>query len=268
MMGFSRTLKDIRLRLGHEKARGFHQELHAKGVECNYAYYMKMEAAQVIPSAKIVEQISQTLNEDMAKELIFSYCRSLLPSFAHLFPSGEHHRPEAAPEAPPSAPGRELTRRQVSTLGRSKTHYHLFLMTTVARRPLQLEEIKAIFPNHKSLQEALSDLENTQIIRTTRDGISSIASEHRFPSDKEFPELRPIYRLFDEWDERFAEDMNFTEHMNKMMVRRISPRYLGVIEDSLNTVIKFIRAADELDSKYNDSLVQVRLTLKSGKLPG
>lgn len=270
-MNFAETLREIRKAQGHEKARGFHHELAKKGVECNYAYYMKMEAGQVLPSAKIIEQISETLSDEFAKELILSYCRTLFPRYSHFFPLTDtvNVREKEAPRIDISqAPGRELTRRQVAVLGHSKAHYHVFLVSTIARRPLQMSELKAIFPNQKSLPDVVAELEAAQIVRVNREGVKAIASEHKFPSEKEFPELKPTYRQFDEWDETFAEDMNFSEHQNKMIIRRISPRYLDVIEDSLNNILKIIRAADELDTKYNESLIQVRLSLKSGKIPG
>lgn len=274
-MNFSETLREIRKKLGFDKARGFHAELAESGVECNYAYYMKMEAGQVIPSAKIVEQISLFLSEELARELLLSYCRTLFPRYPHFFPSHESVSPKTkeretvkSPASLSEVPGRELTRRQIAVLGRSKVHYHIFLLATIARRPLQFSEIRDLFPNLKPLQEIIQDLVSANIIRSTKEGVNTYANEHAFPTEKEFPELKPTYRQFDEWDEVFAEDMNFQSHLNKMLIRRISPRYLGVIEDSLDMVIKFIRAADEMDTKYNDSLVQVRLSLKSGKLPG
>ncbi|PWU19453.1 MAG: hypothetical protein C5B49_05740 [Bdellovibrio sp.] len=259
--------------MGFEKARGFHQDLVEKGVECNYAHYMKIESGKLLPSPKIVEQISTTLAEDVAKDLVISYCRALFPTFQHFFPQPlaglpkEKKDQQAVREGPQPALGRELTRRQVAVLAKSKSHYYCFLIMSVARRPLQFQEIKEIYPQ-KGLMDTIHDLEGAHILRSTEEGIQSVAPEHRFPREKDFPELKPFYRQFDQWDESFAEDLNFVPHLNKMFIRRISPRYLEVIEDSLNTLLKLVRASDELDPKYNDNLVQIRLSLKSGALPG
>lgn len=273
-MEFAHTLRLLRKRAGHEKARSFHAELQEKGVEINYAYYMKMESGQVIPSHKVVEEISRSLPDDQAATLILSYCRTLFPREKHLFPSPDStaslaEESERETSGPPvtQGQGRELTRRQVNILARSKTHYHLFLIATLARKPLEMNEIRKIFPA-KFLQVALQDLEQSKILRLLPDGLKTTSSEHQFPSERDFPELKPLYRQFDEWDETFAEDFDFTARMDKRLIRRISPRYLNVIEKSLDMVLSLVRASDELEDKYNEDLIQIRLSLRSGRLPG
>ncbi len=274
-MDFAHTLRQIRRTQGHEKARSFHSELVERGVECNYAYYMKLEAGQVLPSSKLVEQISETLGEAEASSLILSYCRSMFPNSKHLFPAIQSATPqtdedkesESQAQTTGSGQGRELSRRQVGVLARSKSHYHLFLIATLARRDLKMEELRQIF-NSRILQTAIDDLELSKILRVTGENVKTYITEHKFPSAQDFPDLKPIYRQFDEWDESFAEDFEFNSIVDKMMVRRISPRYLGVIEKSLDTILHLVRASDELDDKHNEELIQIRLSLKAGRLPG
>lgn len=271
-MSFAATLRDLRSRAGHLKARSFHSDLARKGVDCNYAYYMKMEAGDVTPSAKIIEQIAQALDEPSGRELIMSYCAEMFPVFAHLF-SFEGRRksfvqPEKKSRSSSKTSGRELTRRQVAVLASSKSHYHVFLLLTLARRPLSKTEIMQTLVSMKNFQQVIDDLESNKLVRSSDDAYRTLLNEHQFPAEADYSELKPFYRKFDEWDEQFSEDTGFENHLSKMVIRRISPRYLDVIEDSLNSIIKLIRASDELDPKYNDSLVQVRLSLKSGQLPG
>lgn len=272
-MDFAGTLKKIRMNRGHQKARSFHLELQERGVECNYAYYMKMEAGQVLPSNKVIEQISETLPPEDSSDLILSYCRALFPGNQHLFPAPQAHPPTQKDDVEPEiqaeskGQGRELTRRQVHILARSKAHYHLFLIATLARRSLMMDELKQIF-NNRALQATITDLEMSKILRVQDDGIKTFITEHKFPSSQDFPDLKPLYRQFDEWDDSFAEDFEFSSIVDKMLVRRISPRYLGVIEKSLDTILSLVRASDELENKHNEELIQIRLSLKSGRLPG
>lgn len=272
-MDFANTLRLLRKRAGHEKARGFHSYLTDQGVEINYAYYMKMESGQVLPSHKIVEQISRTMADEDSAALILSYCRAQFPKSKHLFPAPENtpslkeSKREVLSPAPAQGIGRELNRRQVHVLARSKTHYHLFLTATLARKPLPLEELKKVF-NWKNLQGAITELEAGKILRVLPEGLKTFATEHQFPSSTDFPELKPLYRQFDEWDESFAEDFEFANRLDKMLIRRISPRYLNVIEKSLDMVLSLVRASDELEDKHNEDLIQIRLSLKSGRLPG
>lgn len=272
-MDFAHTLRQLRKRAGHEKARSFHSALIDHGVEVNYAYYMKMEAGKVLPSHKIVEQISRSLVDEDAATLILAYCRTLFPKAKYLFPS-----PDSAPsvkeskrESPVPAGaqvvGRELNRRQVHVLARSKAHYHLFLTASLARKPLPMSDLQNVF-HYKHLQTATVDLEAAKILRVLPEGLKAYTNEHQFPSAQDFPELKPLYRQFDEWDESFAEDFEFTSRMDKMLIRRISPRYLNVIEKSLDLVLNLVRASDELEDKHNEDLIQIRLSLKSGRLPG
>lgn len=273
-MDFASSLRQLRQKAGFDKARGFHSQLVEDGVEINYAYYMKMEAGQVLPSHKVVEQISQCLDDEEAAQLILSYCRTLFPRKKHLFPASKNSLKQITPTAsldsqvsPVKGQGRELNRRQVHVLARSKVHYHLFLMASLARQDLPLEEIRQVF-QPKNVDAAIADLEAAKILRIQKNGIRTLAGEHQFPSAKDFSELRPIYRQFDEWDESFAEDFEFESRINKMLIRRISPRYLNIIEKSLETVLSLVRASDELDTRHNEDLIQVRLSLRSGKLPG
>ncbi|MBX3018741.1 MAG: hypothetical protein KF767_12685 [Bdellovibrionaceae bacterium] len=272
-MDFAHTLRLLRKRAGHDKARGFHSYLSEQGVEINYAYYMKMESGQVLPSHKVVEQISKSLPDEDGAALVLAYCRSQFPSSRHLFPAPENApqlkeaKREAASVVAGPDRGRELNRRQVHMLARSKTHYHLFLTATLARKPLAVEELKRVF-NWKHLQPAIQELEAAKVVRLLPEGLKTYSTEHQFPSATDFPELKPLYRQFDEWDESFAEDFEFDSRLDKMLIRRISPRYLNVIEKSLDTVLSLVRASDELEDKHNEDLIQIRLSLKSGRLPG
>ena len=52
------------------------------------------------------------------------------------------------------------------------------------------------------------------------------------------------------------------------MLRRISPRYLGLINGQIQLLIESLRISDESETKYNSEVVQLSISLFQGKLPG
>jgi hypothetical protein len=86
-----------------------------------------------------------------------------------------------------------------------------------------------------------------------------------FPKDDS---LKELYKKMDEWDLSFGEKLNLTPVIKRMQIRRISWRYLNLIESHLNLVFEMIRSSDELDTKHNDHIIHLQLVLKQGKVPG
>lgn len=53
-----------------------------------------------------------------------------------------------------------------------------------------------------------------------------------------------------------------------MMTRRISPRYLSVINKHLEALTELIRLSDESDKSHNTEVLHIQIKLQTGELPG
>ena len=72
----------------------------------------------------------------------------------------------------------------------------------------------------------------------------------------------------DEWDGEFSTIFDLNEFARKVFIRRVSYRYLGLIKNNLNNLFDLIRASDELDSKYNNKIIQFSVSVNEGEIPG
>ncbi|MFN7728510.1 MAG: hypothetical protein ACK5P7_05090 [Bdellovibrio sp.] len=231
---------------------------------------MKIENGDFVPSPQLISQIAKALPKEWQDELVKSYSRSQFPDFAYLFPSERPTRPESTPlqkTAVLDGSTRELTKRQVAILVKSISHYHLFLVLTMARRPLQRKELEKKF-KRIPFEKTLADLDDGKFLLMTGETVQLQTTEWRFPSSADDNTLIKSYEQFDEWDLQFGEQFGFETLLQKMLIRRISPRYLGLIQKQLEICLDLVRTSDELETKHNESLVQIRVQLKSGVLPG
>jgi hypothetical protein len=270
-MVLSEFLSFLRAELGATSAKSFHSELKKRGLECNYPTYVKIETGRLLPSPVLITQLSKALPPKWQEELILAYSRTQFPQYAYLFSSEVPLRPTKSRPGPgpsPSvSPARELTRRQVAILARSPAHYHLFLILTMARKPLPKKDLEKKF-RREPFEKILSDLSDGDFLFDEESGIRMRTTEWRFPSAADDSTLQKTYRQFDEWDLAFGEQFGFETLLQKMLIRRISPRYLHLIQRQLEICLDLVRTSDELEARYNQSLVQVRVQLKSGVLPG
>lgn len=269
-MNISEFLVFIRSEEGGEHAKSFHSQLAKRGLECNYPTYKKIENGQLLPSPSLVSQIAEALPPAWKEELLLAYVRTQLPEYAYLFPGEMNARtpaPKARPAPTPSGSAvRELTKRQISILARSSAHYHLFLMLSLARRPLPRKELEKKF--RREFEKIMTDFEDGEFLLPEESGIAMRTTDWKFPNSLEEPSLAKTYKQFDEWDLQFGDQFGFEILLQRMLIRRISPRYLALIQKQLEICLDLVRTSDELDSRYNESLVQVRVQLKSGNVPG
>jgi hypothetical protein len=270
MASFAEELKKIRLSLGHRTARSFHAWLKDRGAGFNYSYYMRLEQGG-LPSEKVVQEIASACRGPAADRLVLAYCRSLFPKNNYLFPE-----PAAVATAPKpdeeklrgsTIQGqRELTLRQVASIALGEAHYHAFLLCTLARKPIQAAELTAVYPA-KVLNPALAALVKENVLRKGEAGYEAVAPEARFPEAFN-RELTAAYENFDAWDESFGARFGLEQILNKLLIRRVSGRYLAIIAKQLDTLFDIVKSSDETDQRHNDKVLQLKVLLRQGKLPG
>lgn len=270
MGDFSNELKLAREALGHKSAKAFFLWLKKSGVSFNYSYYMRLEQGG-LPSEGLVKEIAHALKGEWEDRLVLAYCRALFPKKSYLFnPQGLAPKASAGKPTPERVQGkenqRELNLKQVAMISQSETHYHLFLLTTLARKPISSEELRQWFAV-KSLESALKGLEEAELIRSSPEGIEALSLEAKFPEPYN-QELKAAYEKFDKWDESFGAELGLEILINKMQIRRVSGRYISIIQKQLETLFDLVRSADEMDGRFNDKILQLKVVLRQGNLPG
>lgn len=266
---FAESLKEIRNRLGHQSGKKFFQFLKKRGFECNYTYYMKWENGQGVPSKELINQLAKLLPQNESQLLIKSFCVEFFPDFAHLFDGlSDLGEAKVATEvvAPVSAGQVEITARQIAVLQEHSLHYHIFVLCTLSRREIALKELEKYFVNLK-IEKAIEKLKSENLIIESAKGIIAFAPDVKFPKS-ETAELKKAYQKFDIWDAEFSQVFQLASLTKKMMLRRISFRYLGLIQKQLELLFDLIRSADEIHNVHNDKVIHLKIELNQGKLPG
>ena len=269
MKSFAEQLKATRQLLGYKQARPFYNSLKDQGISFNYSYYMRLEQGKVLPSEKVVNEIAQGVGEKEAEALVQCYCRSLFPRFSYLFSHYEVEEAVSPMKEPATAQAtkqKELSEKQIACLAAHEIHYHLFLLFTLSRNPIRPEQLTD-FVNKQELSKALANLEKQDFLRLTEKGYEAMAVESKFP-EAHNKELKKAYALFDTWDISFGEKYGLESVLNKMLIRRVSFRYIGIIRKQLEVLFELVKSSDEMDTRYNEKVIQLRVQLRQGRLPG
>jgi hypothetical protein len=273
------TLIDIRLKMGFESAKAFYRHLSSRRkLEFNYAHYMKIEGAKALPSPAMITAIGATLKPLEADRLTLAYCATLFPNQQKIFKSPSISTAGPAPGAAKNdadvsslVKQQYLTEAQIASLTRSELHYSLFLVLTLARARKEVFEkdlLSELEPTSGELETALTDLENSKLIRREDGGrVRSTATEMRFPK-AETSSIQKLYDRMDAWDREFGKNYGFESLLQKMIIRRVSSRYFGVILGHTQVLLDLIRASEELDTDYNDDVLMLNFNLSRGRLPG
>lgn len=271
-------LREIRERMGFSSARSFFSFLQKKALlGFNYPYYMKIEGEQVIPSAKVVNQLAALLPEAYGDELVASYCKILFPGRARLFQSSE---PSSVPTPPrplkkmsskktgdPGFHQVELNERQVSVLAADERNYFLFLVVTLARMPLTPEILDKQF-RFNEIASATEALISAKLIARDEHGrLSPSYPEFRFPEPSS-KSLKQLFVTLDQYDARRTQFFKMAKVKRGQFFRRISPKYLQLLEMNLELLFQMLRLADETDVVNNTHVVALSLSLHEAKLPG
>jgi hypothetical protein len=272
MGDFAQELKLAREALGHKSAKAFFLWLKKSGVSFNYSYYMRLEQGG-LPSEGLVKELAQALKGEWEDRLVLAYCRALFPKKSYLFGANNAGPaktavPAARPDADraPKTGQKELTLKQVAALTQTETGYHIFLLSTLARKPIPIDELRQWF-SVKALEAGLKSLISVELIRESPEGIEAIALEAKFP-DAYNEELKASYEKFDKWDESFGAQLGLEAMINKMQIRRVSGRYINIIRKQLDVLFELVRSSDEMDARYNDKILQLKVVLRQGNLPG
>ncbi|EQC51002.1 hypothetical protein [Bacteriovorax sp. DB6_IX] len=265
MSDFGKTLARLRSESGFKSAKSFYEYLHERGLECNYQYYMKVEKSQAFPSSVIVNQMAKAMSAENGQNLIMAYCRNQFQSFEFLFKDQKPIEDNSiSSKATSVAQGqRELSLRQIEVLAQKEENYFLFLLLTLSRGPVSIQEIR----QYHGLQGSIDELVQANILLLQNDHIQSTSSEFRFPLSQDEKVIK-AYQKFDHWDNEFSSQFDFERLVNKMMIRRISPRYLSAIKKQIDTIADFVRLSDEADQKHNNDVLHLQIQLSRGEIPG
>jgi hypothetical protein len=265
MSSLGEVLIKIRLEQGHRTSKAFYKYLESRSLECNYQYYVKIEKNLVLPSSNLVNQIAKASDRDNAERLIKAFCSDQFKSFSYMFESNEIAVTSNSPtKNSDSLQGQKtLTEKQVHALASNKENYHLFLMMTLARKPLEQKDLE----NFKSFKKAIVALKAENILIQNDEAIQAASTEFAFPK-AETPALIKYYETFDLWDKEFEKKFSLETLVNKMMIRRISPRYLGLIQKQIEVLVDILRISDESDIRHNNQVIQLQINLCKGEIPG
>lgn len=265
MSTLGEVLVRIRLELGHRTSKAFYKYLESRSLECNYQYYVKIEKNIVLPSSNLINQIAKALDRDNAEELIKAFCADQFKSFSYMFESQSvTTAPKVTVKNSEMLQGqKKLTEKQVHVLAMNKDHYHLFLMMTLARKPLEQKDLE----NFKNFKKAITALKAENILIQNGESIQAASTEFIFPK-AETATLIKNYETFDLWDKEFEVKFSLETLINKMMIRRISPRYLGLIQKQIDVLVDIVRISDESEIRHNNQVIQLQIKLCKGEIPG
>jgi hypothetical protein len=265
---FSALLTGLRKRAGFQSAKAFHTRALEQGLGCNYAHYMKIEKGLVLPTADLASRISRQFPIDEAEELIRAWCADELPSFSYLFsPQSPSPIESRSTQQQPSRRQAALSIRQVLGLARSQADYSLFVFSILARTPVPVTELEPFF-KQRELRSSLQSLQDEGLVLISDGRLRAFSTEIRFPDASLDPRLKVAYAKFDEWDLQIAKSFKMENLLHKVIVRRISFRYLSLIQSQFALIFDLIKSADEVDTRYNDCTLHLVLTLSQGQLPG
>jgi hypothetical protein len=264
---FSKALLETRHQLGFKTAKAFYNQLVKKQLDCNYPYYKKIENGDLFPTAKVVNQIVSSLNPDIQNKLILSYCQDQFKKHSYLFGVAEIEPIKPEDSKPDLAGGQKLlTMRQINGLSQSKECYLIFVLFTMTRKPLGIVEIEKYFKKNTT-SIAIQKLVELNLIYEIDKSYLPYSTEILFPK-AETEQLKKYYQQFDSWDIESSDFFQFDTLIRKMLLRRVSGRYLGLLTNQIQLAFDLIKSADDLNPIHNNTVIQLQLRLKKGVLPG
>lgn len=270
-----KVLDNFKREMNFRSLREFHTYLSQRGFSANYQHFAKIIKGTTTLSMDILEQLNLAAPE-LSDQLTLAYCKDLFPKKDYLFqaqlPSVTNQPPD--PTESDSTDLRQnlkttkashLSESQISILCKKKENYFVFLLCTMARKPILITEINQLMSDQVT-KSVILNLVESGIILKTKAGYQTFNTEIKFPPKSKFNEK--FYRTLDQWDLEFSTVMNMNSLVTKTMLRRISPRYLGLITSQIQLLIESLRISDESETKYNSEVVQLNISLFQGKLPG
>jgi transcriptional regulator with XRE-family HTH domain len=275
----NQTLVEVRKSLHFRSARSFYQDYLAQRtrLDFNYSYYMKIEGGKIIPSPQVISSLCSALEKDSADALMLAYCETVFPERAALFRKlkkpakkpplkASDHTSLGGNASAPILNQKYLTPAQIACIAKSKMHYYTFLVLTLARESVTRDKISGTL-KCENINPVLADLEKLKLIHVKSDDVRSISNEMKFPN-ADSPEQKKLYEQIDLWNLHFYQDLGFDNLLQKMLLRRVSSRYLSVIQAHCNVLLDLVRTSDEIDNDHNDDVVMLNISIQRGSLPG
>lgn len=263
------TLKTIRKKMGFQSARAFYQALEARAdLQFNYSYYMKIEADQMAPSDKVINQLAALLPQADGDLVVAAYCHRLFPRQMPRImsqPDGALVGSKSRKEGSIKGFQQELTERQVACVSRSQDHYFLFLLLTLARQPLRREQLTAY--EFVDLDSALTALQQAKLVTVGPEGLTATFPEFVFPRATG-DSLKKFYSQLDIYDQERHSFFRMSKVKRASFFKRISPRQSEIILGHLELLFQTIRSADDVDVAYNSEVISFNVNLHKGPLKG
>ncbi len=275
MNDFSELLKRIGQELGCKNTQELYNYIINKGeLGCNYSYFSRIEAGRTVPSIKIINNLAKILGDEYSDRIILSFCATIFTGHDYLFTTYKEKEEEQkrestkAPSIDKKSKKNEMSVHQVSTVSRTIHHYLTSLVLNLSRKSLSLQEIKQVKKLDKdNLQDILDDLIEVGLIFEEDGKYNSVHVELQWPSPYN-EELEKIYKQLDLWDLKVTENLNLKAVTKTSMFRRVSPRYVGIIQTQLELTMSLLRCSEEFDKKHNNDAVMLQIDFSKGKLPG
>ncbi len=279
MLRFAQKLVNVRESLGFKSARAFYLHLSERAeLEFNYSYYARIEKGAVLPSEKVVSTLCSHLEKHDAESLILAFCETLFPRYDYLFQAGSDAAAALSKGPPKTSPQtsaddspkplrqqKALSNKQVFALSQTREHYFLFLVLTLSRGWIAISELAQSF-GAKTIERVIEDLRLAKILVREGDRVFNSSKEMIFPPTDEG--LKKVYAQLDSWDLEFASWFDFEKLEERHLLRRVSPRFLPLILDQAKNVLNLTRAAEELDPKHNQDVLQFSIRIAKGRIPG
>lgn len=268
-------LREIRENLGFSSARSFYLSLEEKAdLDFNYAYFKKIENNEKLPSAKVLHSLASLMPDHHRDQLVLCFCQQQFPQYEHLFADKEkkiEHK-DKIPVKKKSTNGgtligqKELTERQIAALAKHPHNFFLFSLITLARYKVSKKQLLAFY-SKEELESALESLKNVKLLTVEDDNITSSYPEYVYPK-AETRSLKDLYLKLDSYESQKLEFFKLQKKNKAHFLRRISPRYIDLLQSNIQLLYQTIRMADEHDVHQNDTVCSLEIRLDCGELPG
>jgi hypothetical protein len=141
----------------------------------------------------------------------------------------------------------------------------------LSRGSLSVAQIENCFPTilkEKAVfEQIINELERLKLIHIEDGLVRSISNDMKFP-DAETSAQKKLHEQIDLWNLTFYQEARFETILQKMLLRRVSARYLNVIQAHSQVLLDLVRASDEIDPDHNDDVLMLNISIQKGNLPG
>lgn len=276
MKSLGTNLLKLREKRGFPSARAFYLWLEEKGeLEFNYAYYKKIENDEKFPSVKVIHSIAACLERSEREALILCFCQNQFPHDVHLFEKKEKehlHQKEIKKSKSQVKAGtligqKELSERQVAVLADCPENFFLFSVMTLARTQVSEPELLQYFRKDE-LASAITALKKAKLITQENSQLAASYPEYLFPRVQGSQSLKKLYQKLDQYEHQKLSFFGFQKHSKAVFLRRVSPRYIELIQSHIELLYQMVRMADEQNVEQNDAVCSLEVKFHSTHLPG